>query len=185
MIKQNTLVSDNQIHIRSIAKDITKEEWGEGNLGFGMVWRENYIVLDPLVEDSFGAWFLIDTANEPQPDENAQRSALIPFEVIDPDQLCISTASESIFLYPDTSIDVDAESKKGKFYPLNKDQGLKFEKSSYWLHFQVCIGTNADVPEEEVYYRFTFIKKESPDFKVLIDDDYGWNSSTELQEGKF
>jgi hypothetical protein len=34
-----------------------EEKWNEKNISDGIVWSKNYIVLDTLVDNSFGAWF--------------------------------------------------------------------------------------------------------------------------------
>lgn len=186
MISVNTLVSHNQIVIRSIEKNLELEQWGDENVEFGMLWHKNYIVLDPLVEDSFGAYFLIESSSAITNDENAQRSALIPFEVTEVDQLVISTVAESIHLYENGEIDVEEEKKKGKSYPLNNGESFNVEPGSYNIHFQVCIGQpeGVELDEDEVYYRFNFIKTDNPQFKVLVEDEYGWEPSTPLLEGK-
>jgi hypothetical protein len=186
MVSINTLVSNNQIVVRSIKKDLGLEDWGEKNVEFGMLWHKNYIVLDPLVDDSFGACFLIDRSSTIVHDNNAQRSALIPFEIADINELCISTVAESIFLYQKKEIDMNEERQKGKHYPLNSDEQICFETGSYVIHFQVCIGTTKeiDIENEEVYYRFNFIKKDDAEFEVLMEDDYGWKSGTHLLIGK-
>ncbi|SDQ00824.1 Competence protein J (ComJ) [Mucilaginibacter sp. OK268] len=186
MININTLVSNNQIVVRSIKKDLELEQWGDENVEFGMLWTKNYIVLDPLVDGSFGSYFLIDSSTTVVQDENAQRSALIPFEITDVNEFCISTVAESIFLYENPEVNLEEEQKKGKYYPLNTDHTFKVESGSYVLHFQVCVGTpeEVDTDKEEVYYRFNFIKKDNAEFEVLIEDDYGWDLSTELLVGK-
>jgi hypothetical protein len=162
------------------------EQWGDENVEFGMLWNKNYIVLDPLVDGSFGSYFLIDSSATVVQDENAQRSALIPFEITDVNEFCISTVAESIFLYENPEVNLEEEQKKGKYYPLNTDHTFKVEPGSYVLHFQVCVGTpeEIDTDKEEVYYRFNFIKKDNAEFEVLIEDDYGWDPSTQLLVGK-
>lgn len=182
MIKINALVSNNQIVVRSIPTNLEFEKWGDQNVDFGMVWRPNYIVLDPLVDGSFGTYFLIDAGNEVKEDSNAQRSALIPFEVEDALNTCISTVAERICLYKDLGINLEDEKKRGRFYPLNNYEEFTLEPGRYSLHFQVCIGRSVDFDslEDEVYYRFNFIRDEDAKFKVLLEDDYGWDTNTGL-----
>ena len=81
MIKENILVSHNQIIIRSIPFDEDIQKWDEESLEKGIIWNKNYVVLDPLVDDSFGCWFLIDKKEELLPSETSIRSAIIPFEI--------------------------------------------------------------------------------------------------------
>jgi hypothetical protein len=182
MISINIGISHNQIVIRSIPHDLEMEQWDDTSVEFGMVWHKNYLSLDPLVEGGFGAYFLIESSSEIKEDSNAQRSALIPFEVADVNQLCVSTVPEAIYLYKDESVDIDHEQKCGKHYPLNTGANFNVEPGSYNIHFQVCIGVppGVDINDEEVYYRFNFIKADHPEFKVLIADDYGWDASTQL-----
>ena len=59
MIKENILVSHNQIIIRSIPFDEDIQKWDEESLEKGIIWNKNYVVLDPLVDDSFGCCFLL------------------------------------------------------------------------------------------------------------------------------
>jgi hypothetical protein len=186
MIVINTLVSNNQIVIRSIKKDLELEQWDNKNVEFGMVWHKNYLALDPLVEGSFGSYFIIDATDVVVEDSNAQRSVLIPFEVTDVTELGISTVAESIFLYSNPDINLEEEKQKGKHYPLNTAENIKIKSGSYELHFQVCVGTPKEIgsDNEEVYYRFNFIKNDNPKFKVLIEDDYGWDTSTSLLKGR-
>ncbi|RFZ92285.1 hypothetical protein D0C36_12670 [Mucilaginibacter conchicola] len=182
MISINIAVSHNQIVIRSIPHDLQMEQWNDTSVEFGMVWHKNYLSLDPLVEGGFGAYFLIESSSEIKEDNNAQRSALIPFEVTDADQLCISTVPEAVYLFRDDSIDIEHERKCGNHYPLNSGADLNIEPGKYNIHFQVCVGIppGVGIDDEEVYYRFNFIKTANPEFKALIADDYGWDTSTQL-----
>ncbi|MBB6498708.1 competence protein ComJ [Pedobacter cryoconitis] len=182
MIAVRTFVSQNQIVIRSAGKKPEFEQWTAKNREMGMIWHPGYIVLDPLVEGSFNAFFLIKEADTIHIDQNSQRSALIPFEITDLNECCISTVSEIIFLTRNVTVDLEREKKRSRFYPVNTASDFVLEEGTYVLHFQVCIGWSAefDSDTEEVYYRFDFIKEANPEFKVLIDDDYGWNSSTSL-----
>lgn len=181
MVKQNILVSHNQITVRSIPYDQEKQEWTERNLKDGMIWRYNYIVLDPLVDDSFGCWFLIDKNDKVVLEESAIRAALIPFEISNKQHFSINTVSESIILDNDTDANVNEEKAKGKYFPLKNMENLFFSNGKYDLLFEICLGIPDDsVNEEEVFYKFTFIPNEKPVFKVLKDDDYGWSSETAL-----
>jgi len=177
-----TFVSQNQIVIRSAKKKPEFEQWTAKSRGVGMIWYPDYIVLDPLVEGSFNAFFLIQETDQIHIDQNSQRSALIPFEITDLNECCISTVSETICLTSNMTADLEKEKKRSRFYPVNAVPDFVLQEGNYALHFQVCIGRSAEFNSysEEVYYRFDFIKEDNPQFKVLIDDDYGWNSSTSL-----
>lgn len=60
MIKENILVSHNQIIVRSIPFNNDIQKWTEETLERGILWNKNYVILDPLVDESFGSWFFIE-----------------------------------------------------------------------------------------------------------------------------
>ncbi|MDR0518750.1 MAG: hypothetical protein LBG82_01655 [Clostridiales Family XIII bacterium] len=183
MIRQNVLVSKNQIVIRSIPYDLDKETWDEKNIEDGIIWNENYIVLEPLVNDSFGAWFIINKKDTVEVDENSVRSALLPFELENESDFSINTISQTINLFVKNEIDEKEENAKGKYYPLNSIKDIDFTKGKYAILFEICVGLPpVDNPEHEVYYKFTFIKNDNPEFKVLKEDDYGWRFNTHLDK---
>lgn len=180
MIKENILVSHNQIIIRSVPLDIEKQTWSDEYIQTGVIWDKDYIVLDPLVDDSFGSWFFIDKKDKIEISPDSIRAAVFPFEIKNLNDFSISTVAESIRLYRDSTVDEATEKKKGIFYPLNK-MGVDFETGTYQLLYEVCLGIpEPHVSEEEVYYRFTFVRDDNPTFKVLKEDDYGWKFETWL-----
>lgn len=181
MIKENILVSHNQIIIRSIPFDEDIQKWDEESLEKGIIWNKNYVVLDPLVDDSFGCWFLIDKKEELLPSETSIRSAIIPFEVTNETDLSINTVSESVKLYKNLAISIEEQQNKGIYFPLNTLQSYRFEEGSYCMLFEICMGKPTDeIEEDEVYYRFIFKKEARPVFKVLKDDPYGWDTHFSL-----
>ncbi|KMQ61446.1 hypothetical protein ACM46_15615 [Chryseobacterium angstadtii] len=181
MIKENILVSHNQIIIRSIPFDLEKQTWTEKDIEDGVIWNKDYIVLDPLVDDSFGCWFFINKTDKVEISPDSIRAAVFPFEVLNYDDFSINTVAESIKLYRDLKVDEISEKEKGKYYPLNKIETINFEPGSYSLLYEVCLGKpEQDISEEEVYYRFTFVRDDNPIFKVLKEDEYGWNFETNL-----
>lgn len=181
MIKENILVSHNQIIIRSIPFDEDIQKWDEESLEKGIIWNKNYVVLDPLVDDSFGCWFLIDKKEELLPSETSIRSAIIPFEITNETDFSINTVSESVKLYKDPVITIEEEQSKGIYFPLNTLQSYCFEEGSYCMLFEICMGKPTDeIEEDEVYYRFIFKKEVRPVFKVLKDDPYGWDTHFSL-----
>lgn len=181
MIKENILVSHNQIIIRSIPFDEDIQKWDEESLEKGIIWNKNYVVLDPLVDDSFGCWFLIDKKEELLPSETSIRSAIIPFEITNETDFSINTVSESVKLYKDPAITIEEGQSKGIYFPLNTLQSYRFEEGSYCMLFEICMGKPTDeIEEDEVYYRFIFKKEARPVFKVLKDDPYGWDTHFSL-----
>ena len=181
MIKENILVSHNQIIIRSIPFDEDIQKWDEESLEKGIIWNKNYVVLDPLVDVSFGCWFLIDKKEELLPSETSIRSAIIPFEITNETDFSINTVSESVKLYKDPAITIEEEQSKGIYFPLNTLQSYRFEEGSYCMLFEICMGKPTDeIEEDEVYYRFIFKKEARPVFKVLKDDPYGWDTHFSL-----
>ena len=181
MIKENILVSHNQIIIRSIPFDEDIQKWDEESLEKGIIWNKNYVVLDPLVDDSFGCWFLIDKKEELLPSETSIRSAIIPFEITNETDFSINTVSESVKLYKDPAITIEEEQSTGIYFPLNTLQSYRFEEGSYCMLFEICMGKPTDeIEEDEVYYRFIFKKEARPVFKVLKDDPYGWDTHFSL-----
>lgn len=181
MIRENILVSHNQIIIRSIPFDLEKQTWTEKDVEDGVIWDKNYIVLDPLVDDSFGCYFFIDKKETIEANEDSIRAAVFPFEVTQTKEFSINTVAESIKLYRDFEINIQNEKEKGKYYPLNEIDEITFERGTYSMLFEVCLGIpHESISEEEVFYRFTFVKDEKPIFKVLKEDEYGWNFETIL-----
>ena len=174
MIKENILVSHNQIIIRSIPFDEDIQKWDEESLEKGIIWNKNYVVLDPLVDDSFGCWFLIDKKEELLPSETS-------IEITNETDFSINTVSESVKLYKDPAITIEEEQSKGIYFPLNTLQSYRFEEGSYCMLFEICMGKPTDeIEEDEVYYRFIFKKEARPVFKVLKDDPYGWDTHFSL-----
>jgi hypothetical protein len=55
---------------------------------------------------------------------------------------------------------------------------LPLPEGSYMLYYEICI-------KEEVYLNITFIKSLKPECKVLLNDDYGLNTTTTINEGVF
>ena len=101
MIKENILVSHNQIIVRSIPFNHEKQKWTEETLERGILWNKNYVILDPLVDESFGSWFFIEEKDILLPCEDSIRAAIIPFEVTNVCDFSINTVSESVRLYKD------------------------------------------------------------------------------------
>ena len=112
MIKENILVSHNQIIIRSIPFNHEKQKWTEETLERGILWNKNYVILDPLVDESFGSWFFIEEKDILLPCEDSIRAAIIPFEITKVCDFSINTVSESIRLYKDTTKDIIQENEK-------------------------------------------------------------------------
>ena len=117
MIKENILVSHNQIIIRSVPFNEDIQKWNEDSLDKGIIWNKNYIVLDPLVDDTFGCWFLIDMTEELLPSETSIRSAIIPFEVTNETDLSINTVSESVKLYKNLAISIERTTEQRNLFP--------------------------------------------------------------------
>lgn len=103
----------------------------------------------------------------------------ILFEITNVGEFSINTVSESVRLYRDTSKDIIQE--RGIYYPVNTEDEYSFEKGDYSMLFEICMGKPLEsIEKEEVYYKFTFNKEESPTFKVLKDDPYGWSKQMSL-----
>lgn len=145
------------------------------------MWNKNYVILDPLVDESFGSWFFIEEKDILLPCEDSIRAAIIPFEVTNVCDFSINTVSESVRLYKDTTKDIIQEKEKGNYYPLNTLNEYNFEKGNYSMLFEICMGKPLEnIEEDEVYYRFTLKKEDNTIFKVLKDDPYGWNKQMSL-----
>ena len=181
MIKENILVSHNQIIVRSIPFNHDIQKWTEETLERGILWNKNYVILDPLVDESLGSWLFIEEKDILIPCEDSIRAAIIPFEVTNVCDFSINTVSESVRLYKDTTKDIIQEKENGNYYPLNTLNEYNFEKGNYSMLFEICIGKPLEsIEEDEVYYKFTFKKEENSIFKVLKDDPYGWNKQMSL-----
>ncbi|WP_311549894.1 competence protein ComJ [Prevotella aurantiaca] len=58
MIKENILVSHNQIIVRSIPFNNDIQKWTQATLERGILWNKNYVILDPLVDEFLEVGFL-------------------------------------------------------------------------------------------------------------------------------
>jgi hypothetical protein len=100
--KNDLLISHNQIRLRSKPCTDSDFKWGAGNIEQGLVWHQGLVILDPLLEGTFGANIIIKYSKTFSADINAHRIISFPFEIINRAELAISSAAEEFLI----SIDI-------------------------------------------------------------------------------
>lgn len=113
--KIDLLISHHQIRLRSKPYLNEEHQWGDGNLAQGFILHNGLIIADPLAEGSFGAFVTVKISQKFTADPNAQRAAILPFNVINPQGITLSSAFE------ETPIE------------------LPFETGMYTAYFEICV----------------------------------------------
>jgi len=90
----NLLISHNQIQVRSREFDEASCKWGNKNLEQGAVIHDDYVVFDPLPDDTFGAYIDICFESIFEIDKNVQRCIMVPFLIKSKGSLVVASASE-------------------------------------------------------------------------------------------
>ena len=92
--KYDLLVSHNQIRFRSKPYSDSDHQWGPGNIEQGFIVGNGVVVADPLAEGAFGANVIVRLADAFQMDANTQRAVSINFNILDADDVTVSSATE-------------------------------------------------------------------------------------------
>ncbi|NMO16864.1 hypothetical protein HPC49_39390 [Pyxidicoccus fallax] len=92
--KFDLLISHSQLRLRSKPYVDSEHQWGPGNAEQGFLLHDGLINADPLVEGSFGANVIVRVSETYTPDPAVQRSARLAFNIIEPDNVTVSSASE-------------------------------------------------------------------------------------------
>lgn len=89
------LISHHQIHVRSVPYNDDLCVWRDVNIEQGAILHSNYLVFDPLPDDSFGANIKINVADTFQIDSTAQRCISAPFTITHRNDVEVASVSES------------------------------------------------------------------------------------------
>lgn len=89
------LISHHQIHVRSVPYNDDLCAWRDVNIEQGAILHQNYLVFDPLPDDSFGANVHISVSNIFQIDPAAQRCISAPFTITHQNDVEVASVSES------------------------------------------------------------------------------------------
>ncbi|KNH26066.1 hypothetical protein ACS77_17585 [Pseudomonas syringae] len=146
------LISHSQIQFRSRDFDETSSQWGKINLAQGAVLHSDYVVFDPLPEDSFGANVHLKLEDSFNLDPSTQRCIVVPFHVTDPGHVEIASAAEKF------KVELD------------------LEKRDYALYFEVCEG------EEIFYKITLVPSDSKAPARYLLDDPWGGEKDKVLVE---
>ncbi|MCG8708035.1 hypothetical protein JHU04_001236 [Brenneria sp. 4F2] len=150
------LISHSQIQVRSRAFDEKSSQWGEINIKQGAIIHEDndYLVFDPLPEDTFGANVHLILTNKFEADENAQRCIIVPFFIINKNEVKIASASEMF------------------------NVELNFEEGFYSLYYEVCEG------DEVYYKLTFIPSEMPIQPMYLLDDPWGGEKDKSLVIGQ-
>lgn len=149
------LISHSQILVRSKEFDEKLSHWGKGNISQGAILHMDYIIFDPLPEDSFGANVYLKLSKKFIKDENSQRCIVAPFFVTDKDKLEVASASEKFKIT------------------------LNLENTLYSVYYEVCEG------DEIYYNFTFIPASEEIAPQYLIDDPWGGVKNKKLNIGVF
>ncbi len=155
-IKKETvdlLISHRQIHIRSIEFDDALCQWGAGNILQGAILHKNYLIFDPLPEESFGANINLINTEVFSPDINAQRCITAPFIVTDSNKLQVASASEQ--------------------FPMN----IELVEGEYQLYYEICEN------EEVYYNFTFVKSESLLSAQFILTDPWGGDKGRALIEG--
>lgn len=149
------LISHSQILVRSRGFDEAVSQWGKGNISQRAILNRDYVIFDPLPEDTFGANVYLSLVDKFLIDDNCQRCIVVPFSITDRNVIEVASATEKF------KID------------------LPLDKELYSLYYEICEGdeiyykftfVNANTPVE-------------PQF--LMDDPWGGVKGECLKVGMF
>jgi len=89
------LISHHQIHVRSVPYNDDLCVWRDVNIEQGAILHPNYLVFDPLPDDSFGANVHINVTDTFNIDPKSQRCISAPFTITHRDDVEVASVSES------------------------------------------------------------------------------------------
>lgn len=146
-------ISHHQIQVRSRDYDECLCQWGDQNIEQGAIIHPGYITFDPLAEESFGAIVKLSLCDNFEEDPLAQRRMVVPFEVLEPEQLEVLSVS--------TKFDIE----------------LPLQSGRYALYYEVC---EAD---EVYFRLTFVSQDEAIQACFLMDDEWGGIAKQTLVEG--
>ncbi|MCI1680104.1 MAG: competence protein ComJ [Ewingella americana] len=148
------LISHSQIQVRSRPFDEALSQWGKVNIEQGAVIYKDYVIFDPLPEDSFGANIYLAVENKFEMDEKSQRCIVVPFYITNRYNLEVASASEKFKIE------------------------LNLEFDLYSLYYEVCEG------EEIFYKLTFVGSEPPVTPEYLLDDPWGGEINKTLMFGK-
>jgi len=148
------LISHSQIQVRSRQFDEALSQWGKVNIEQGAVIYKDYVIFDPLPEDSFGANIYLAVENKFKMDQKSQRCIVVPFYITNKNNIEVASASEKFKIE------------------------LNFEFDLYSLYYEVCEG------EEIFYKLTFVVSETPVTPEYLLDDPWGGKINKTLQFGK-
>jgi hypothetical protein len=114
--KLDLLISQSQLRLRSRPCEEDEFEWGDGNGDQGLVLLEGLVMFDTLSDEEGSADVIIRTPEKFSPHKSAQRRMQVPFTVVNPAELAVSSLEEEL------------------------DFKLDLEPGEYTLIYEVCVG---------------------------------------------
>ncbi|GAA3581100.1 competence protein ComJ [Gibbsiella greigii] len=147
------LISHNQIQIRSRPFNETLSQWGKKNIDQGAVIYDDYVIFDPLPEDTFGANIHLTLTNDFKIDKDTQRCIVAPFYIRNNENVEIASAAEKF------KIDLD------------------FENNLYSLYYEICEG------DEIFYKLTFVPSETPITPMYLMDDPWGGKKNKPLEIG--
>src|ERR1700754_2491232 len=110
------LISHRQILLRSRRYDEKMSQWGKGNIAQGAILHADYVIFDPLPDDTFGAKVHLEISNDFMIDAQCARCMVVPFRIQDHENVEVASATEKFRIE------------------------LGFENDIYLLYYEICEG---------------------------------------------
>ncbi|MCP9266872.1 competence protein ComJ [Xenorhabdus sp. XENO-1] len=147
------LISHSQIQVRSRPFDEILCQWGDENIKQGATFHKDYVVFDPLPDDTFGANIHLTLEEIFNIDHLVQRCMVVPFYVTDKNKLEIASATEKF------KIDLD------------------LKEILYSLYYEICEG------DEVFYKLTFIPSEIKVNAKYMLDAPWGGEKNKPLQDG--
>lgn len=110
-------ISHSEICLRSRPCTEDELQWGPGNRAQGLQYLPGLVLLDPISDEEYSATVMLKVDEKFLPNRQAKRTLQIPFEIVDADELTLSSPSDEIEL------------------------DLDLEPGDYTLTYEVCLGS--------------------------------------------
>ncbi|WNW10067.1 competence protein ComJ [Pseudomonas sp. DTU_2021_1001937_2_SI_NGA_ILE_001] len=147
------LISHSQILVRG--RDYSEEDsqWGPLNIRQGAIIHDDYVIFDPLPDDTFGAHVELAVCEAFAQDSRAQRCIAVSFRVADSTRVEVASATES------------------------KRLNIGLKEMHYALYFEVCEG------DEVFYKFTFVPSDAHQEPRYVIDDPWGGTQGAALVKG--
>lgn len=147
------LISHNQILVRARSYSEKLSQWGKENIKQGAVIHKDYIIFDPLPEDTFGANVFLKLTDKFVIDEKTQRCIVTPFYVNSSNNVEVASATEKFKI------------------------SIKLNSHLYSLYYEICEG------DEVFYKFTFVPTETPIRAHYLIDDPWGGKKDKALKLG--